>query len=132
MGVTRRTLLATAGLSAGSVYLGGMGRALAQGSGSIQVLLHRSHQAAMEEGSSGSVPGPWAAERGVAIEYLTFDTGPLNERLLREASLGSTDIDVAFFLDSWANPNAFTLLEPLDGYLSSDPIEDFADFFPAR
>lgn len=128
MGLTRRDWLVTA---AGGAVLAGSwaGRAMAQGK-TLTILGHRSHQAAMEQGPSGNVAESVAAKQEIALEWLTFDTGPLGERLFREASLPATDIDVAFFLESWAGPNAFNLLEPLDSHLAASPIEDLDDFFP--
>jgi multiple sugar transport system substrate-binding protein len=122
----RRQFLASA--AAGSAALAWSTGARAQ-SKKLEVLLHRSHQQVMENGPSGDIVAPWGAANGTEIQFLTFDTGPLNERLLREASLNATDIDVAFFLDDWASPNAFNLLEPLNGWLERDPIEAFDDFF---
>jgi multiple sugar transport system substrate-binding protein len=42
----------------------------------------------------------------VGIDWVTLDTGPLHERLFREASLGSTSVDMAFLLNTRATPNA--------------------------
>src|SRR3546814_6453949 len=125
MALSRRNRMAASVVAAGGgVGLSALGwrRAFAQDQKILHVLAHRSHQAAMEEGPSGSVPSAWSAENNVRLEYLTFDTGPLSERLFREASLGETDIDIAFFLDSWANPNALRLMEPLDKHMASAPI----------
>ena len=53
---------------------------------------------------------------GVAVEWTTFDTGPLQERLFREASLSETTIDVGFVLNTQAVPRTAALFEPLDPY----------------
>ena len=64
------------------------------------------------------------------IQWTTFDTGPLQERLFREASLSESTVDVGFVLNTQVIPRAANLFEPLDDYLRRDPIEDAADIFP--
>ena len=64
------------------------------------------------------------------VQWTTFDTGPLQERLFREASLGETSVDVGFVVNTQVVPRAATLFEPLDDYLKKDPVEDIADIFP--
>ncbi len=70
-------------------------------------------------------------QSGSAVEWTTFDTGPLQERLFREAALGETTVDVGFILNTQAVPRTAELFEPLDAYLASDPIEDLPTSFPA-
>lgn len=69
-------------------------------------------------------------ENGIAIEWVTLDTGPLHERMFREASLGSTSIDLAFMVNTRATPVVANLFEPLDSWMQSNPLEDPADLFP--
>ena len=78
----------------------------------------------------GDITRDWAQKNGTTIQWTTFDTGPLQERLFREASLGETTVDVGFLLNTQAMPRAATLFEPLDDYLKRDPLEDAADIFP--
>ncbi len=127
MPVSRRRFLAASAATAGAGLFAPA--VLGQDRRTLYLLAHRSHQQALETGPSGSVPAAWSESTGTTIEYLTFDTGPLAERLFREASLDSTEIDVSFFLDSWANPNSFGLLAPLDDLMAEAPIEEFEDFF---
>jgi len=54
----------------------------------------------------------------------------LQQLAFREASLGSTDNDLFFLLDSWASPRLFNLLQPLNSYEKSDPIKDFSGISP--
>ena len=72
----------------------------------------------------------WSKDKGIPVEWTTFDTGPLQERLFREASLGETSVDVGLVLNTQAVPRTASLFEPLDGYLARDPIPDMADVFP--
>ena len=64
------------------------------------------------------------------IDWITLDTGPLHERLFRQASLSATSVDLAFLLNTRATPNVTNLLEPLDALMKADPLEDPADIFP--
>lgn len=130
MRLSRRTLLASAAALSGSLALpGSLSRAFAQSSDFL-ILSHRIHQVVSTDIQGGDITAAWRERNGRTIEWLTFDQGPLQERLLREASLNATDIDIAFMLNPWANPSVIRLLEPLDPFMAEEPIEDFGDFFP--
>jgi len=94
----------------------------------LNILSHPVHQR-VSTGSAGNITTDWSKNAGVNLTWLTFDIGPLFERLMREASLSETSIDVGFVLNLQASPRLFNLLEPLDAYMAQDPIEDFADVF---
>lgn len=96
----------------------------------LTILSHRVHMSVLTGAKGGDATAEWAKRNGIAIDWVTLDTGPLHERLFREASLSSTSIDLAFLLNSRATPNIANLLEPLDGLMKSDPLEDERDFFP--
>jgi multiple sugar transport system substrate-binding protein len=70
------------------------------------------------------VTAEWQAANG-AINWITADVNPLHDRLMREMTLPTGNIDIAFFLSRFASPKVFDLLEPLDGYQAANPIEDF-------
>ena len=97
-------------------------------SASINVLAHKVHQSVstgLTAGTKGGdVTADWQAENG-QINWITADVTPLHERLLREMSLGTGNISMAFFLNRFASPKVFSLLEPLDGYEQAKPIDEF-------
>lgn len=98
-------------------------------SGTINVLGHKVHQTASTGGSTagtkgGDVTAEWQAANG-SINWITADVSPLHDRLFREMSLGSGNVSMAFFLNRFASPKAFELLEPLDEYQAANPIDDF-------
>ena len=78
----------------------------------------------------GDITAPWSAQSGVPVQWTTFDTGPLQERLFREASLNETTVDVGFLLNTQAVPRVAQLFEPLDAYMQRDPVEAPDDIFP--
>lgn len=86
---------------------------------------HRVHQDAAAGEAGGDIAGEWAAENGVTINWLTFNVQDVHERLYREASLGSTTIDLGFVANRYFRPEFSEMFEPLDKYLASMPIEDF-------
>lgn len=132
MTLTRRELLVS-GSSAlvGTLAVDAFGRpAAAQAPDKMNILSHRVHKIVSTGPQGGDITAEWSKKNGVAVEWLTFDTGPLQERLFREASLRETTIGVAFLLNTQATPTVTNLFEPLDEYLKADPIEDFGDFFP--
>lgn len=96
----------------------------------LQVFAHRVHRTVAEGSQGGNVAAAWSRQSGVAVEWTTFDTGPLQERLFREAALAETSVDVGFILNTQAVPRTAELFEPLDAYLARDPVEDLPDVFP--
>jgi multiple sugar transport system substrate-binding protein len=95
----------------------------------LNVLAHRVHKTVATAETGGDVTAKWRQESGLGVEWITFDIGPLKERLFREASLKETTIDVGFLLNTQASPSIVNLFEPLDAYQAAQPIEDFADIF---
>jgi multiple sugar transport system substrate-binding protein len=95
----------------------------------LQVMAHRVHRT-VAEGAAGKCAEDFTKATGLNVEWTTFDTGPLQERLMREVSLGETSVDVGFIVNFQAVPRIAGLFEPLDEYLKKSPVEDQADIFP--
>lgn len=112
----------------GLTFAGLGGPALAQ-TGPFNVFTHRVMQTVATGAQGGDITRDWAQANGVTVQWTTFDTGPLQERLFREASLGETSVDVGFVVNTQVVPRAASLFEPLDEYLRKDPVEDIADIF---
>ena len=96
----------------------------------LTILSHRVHMSVLTGAKGGDSTAEWSKRNGIALDWVTLDTGPLHERLFREASLGSTSIDMALMLNTRATPNVANLLEPLDALMQANALEDPADFFP--
>jgi multiple sugar transport system substrate-binding protein len=122
MNVTRRLLLGSAAVLAAP-------RAQAQ-TRKLDILSHRVHQAVLTQGAAGDLTEAWRRSNAAEIGWTTFDIGPLQDRLLREASLPQTDFGVGYLLNSRATAQTANLLEPLDPLLQSDPIEAYDDIAP--
>lgn len=93
----------------------------------LTILSHRVHMSVLTGGKAGNLVEEWSKRNGIALEWVTLDTPPLHERLFREASLGATSIDLAFMINTRATPNVASLLEPLEGLMQANPLEDPAD-----
>jgi multiple sugar transport system substrate-binding protein len=98
--------------------------------GPLNVFGHRVMQTVSTGSQGGDITKPWSEKSGVTVQWTTFDTGPLQERLFREASLNETSVDVGFLLNTQAAPRVSQLFEPLDEYMKKDPIEAPDDVFP--
>ncbi|MEO6626247.1 MAG: extracellular solute-binding protein [Burkholderiaceae bacterium] len=96
----------------------------------LTILSHRVHRSVLTGAKGGDATADWSKRTGIAIEWITLDTGPLHERLFREASLSSTSVDLAFLLNTRATPSVSNLLEPLDALMKADALEDPSDMFP--
>jgi multiple sugar transport system substrate-binding protein len=125
--ITRRAALG-AGLAAAAIRPG-----QAQGTGpgtQLNLLAHRVHQTVITGAQGGDSAAAWARATGNSVQWTSFDTGPLWERLQREASLPSTTIDVGFVLNTQVSPRSAALFEPLEPFMAREPIDDMADLFP--
>ncbi len=95
----------------------------------LTVLSHRVHQSVATGDNQGATGGDvteaWRKANGVQINWITADISPMHDRLMREMALDRGNIDMSFFLNRFASPRVFDLLEPLDGYEAKDAIEDF-------
>jgi multiple sugar transport system substrate-binding protein len=95
----------------------------------INVLGHRVHQivstGATPGTTGGDITAEWQAANGT-INWITADVTPLHDRIRREMTLPSGNIDAAFFLNRYASPKVFEQLEPLDAFQAAKPIQDFA------
>jgi multiple sugar transport system substrate-binding protein len=96
----------------------------------LSVLSHRVHQTVAASAPGGDVTAPFSKAHGAAVQWTTFDIGPLWDRLQREASLAEGSVDVGFVLNTQVTPRAATLFEPLDAWMARDPIEAPEDLFP--
>jgi len=96
----------------------------------LTILSHKVHNTVATGDQGGDITADWSADNGIAVEWVTLDTGPLHERMFRELSLPETSIDIAFLLNTRAVKSVTGLLEPLDEHMAKDPIEDFDDVFP--
>jgi len=91
--------------------------ARAQTPGKLSVFAHRVHQTVSTGAQGGDITKGWSERTKIAVEWVTFDTGPLWERVQRETSLRETSVDVAFLLNTQMTPRAAGLFEPLDPWM---------------
>ncbi len=124
---TRRQTLMTA--LGGTAAMLGSGRLWAADK-TLNILSHRVHQNCLTQGPAGDLLGGWRKAQNADAAWTTFDSNPLQDRLFREASLGSTDFGVGYLVNSRATPSAAKLLLPLDDYMAKAPIEEFGDIAP--
>ncbi len=91
----------------------------------LTVIGHKVHETTTTGETGGNFAGEWAAANGVDLEWLTFNVAAVHERLYREASLGSTTVDVGFAANRFFLPQFAEMFEPLDAYVAANPIKDF-------
>lgn len=96
----------------------------------ITILSHRVHMDATTKGEGGDLITPWQAKNEIdSVQWQTYGTSDLHERMFREASLDKSDIDLAFIVNSYFFPRVSGLLEPLNSYLENYPIPGFPEDF---
>ena len=127
MGLSRRHFIASASATAALPWFGGV--SFAQSS-ALNIFAHRVMENVSNGTAGGDVTAPFKAATGATLNWATFETGPLHDRVFREASLGETTVDIAFILNTYATPRVATLFEPLGPYQAADPIENIEDIFP--
>jgi multiple sugar transport system substrate-binding protein len=102
----------------------------AQAPNRLNVFAHRVHRTVATGAQGGDITAPFTQRTGTTVEWVTFDTGPLAERLFREVSLPETSVDIGFLLNTQMTARIAQLFEPLGPYMSRDPIEEPGDVFP--
>lgn len=95
----------------------------------VNVLSHKVHQTVLGDGGNDLL-ADWKSSKDADVSWTTFDSNPLQDRLFREASLGSTDYSVGYMIDNRPTSQIAALFEPLGDYLAKDPIEEFDDIAP--
>ncbi len=123
MALSRRAIIA------GSLALGGT-RARADQPPALNLYAHRIHKTVATGSQGGDITAAWTQRTGVGVNWVTFETAALAERLFREASLSTTSVDIGFVLNTDATARMAKLFEPLDPAMQATPIEDPADIFP--
>ena len=96
----------------------------------LHVLAHRVHQNSLTTGAAGDLTADWRKTADADIDWVTADTNPLQDRLLREASLNTTDFGVGFLVNSRATQDTAKLLLGLNDFQAKAPIEDLPDIAP--
>jgi len=124
--LNRRGLLALSATAAAPGFAAAQTRPNA-----LTIISHRVHQQVLSEGRAGDVLSAWRERNAASLEWVTLDLNAIHDRVFREARLSSSGVTLAYVLNTRAVPSNFALFEPLDPYLSRDPIENFADFSPA-
>jgi multiple sugar transport system substrate-binding protein len=124
MDAGRRAVLGAGAAVAGLRF---MPAARAQGA-PLSVFAHRVMRT-VAVGAAGDATAAFTKATGMAVEWTTFDTGPLQERLFREAALADSAVDVGFILNTQAVPRIAALFEPLGPYQARQPIEAIDDIF---
>jgi len=125
--ITRRTSF---GLGLGAAALAAAPRLARAQAKTLNILAHRVHQLSLTTGPAGDLTKAWRDGAGADVNWTTFDTNPLQDRLFREASLDRSDFGIGFLVNSRATKDAAKLLAPLDDLQRAAPIEDFADIAP--
>jgi multiple sugar transport system substrate-binding protein len=115
---------ALAGAAAASLAAPSIAHAQAR---TLNAFGHRVHQNIMN-GPGGDVTAAWRAAEKAEINWITLgDVAAIGERLLREISLSETTLDLVHLVNGRAIPRNLGMLEPLDAFQQSAPIEEFAD-----
>ncbi len=97
----------------------------------VEIVGHRVHKLIATKGDGGDIMTPWLEQNAMiaGVNWNTLEIGPIHDRLFREASLPSTEVAVAYLLNTYALPRVANLLEPLDEWLEKSPIEGFEENF---
>jgi len=129
--MTSHFKLTRRGFMAGTAAIGALSLAGPSfaASKTLNVLSHRVHQTSLGEGDADALKD-WKAANDADVNWTTFDSNPLMDRLFREASLSSTDFSVGYMVDNRPTSEIAKLFEPLGPWLEKDGIEEFDDIAP--
>jgi hypothetical protein len=124
--LTRRGALAGMG---GLAATGLLGRPAWAQANAFNVIGHDAHRSAATGAAGGDIIIPWEQEHNASVNWLTLDVPGITDRILREASLGSTSIDMGFIV--YMTQRTLRLMEPLEAHLEADPIDGDLSDYPA-
>ena len=97
------------------------------------VWCHSVHQEVAEGTRGGAkinVIGEFKKQFNVELEWVTIPWDQMQDKVLRELSIPTSDVDLVFVVQDWATPTTLGMLESLDPYMKRDPIGDFQDVAP--
>jgi multiple sugar transport system substrate-binding protein len=99
--------------------------------GKFTIVLHQVHRNVMTKGAGGDVTADWLAKHPEVegIEWVTLGIADIHSKIFREASLDKTPVDIGFVMNEYFSPEVANLFEPLDGFISKDPPEEWGDVF---
>lgn len=124
--LTRRTALGgMGGLMAASMT--GL-PAWAQAS-TYNIVGHDAHKSAATSEGGGNIIEGWEKAHNSKVNWITLDVPGITDRILREASLGSTSIDLGYIV--YMTQRTLKLMEPLESHIASDPIDGNMSDFPS-
>jgi multiple sugar transport system substrate-binding protein len=124
---TRRELLA--GLVMGGAFTSGFALPRAAAAGPLTIVSHKVHQD-VTRGPAANVEDAFVAGHGATpINWLTFGTPEVQDRIFREAVLGSTEINVGYVLPHWLYPEIAESFMALDALDAAKPL-DRGSVFP--
>lgn len=89
----------------------------------IRAIMHMLHQT-MQKGVLSKLE-----QEGLKVNITTGPEPQIEQTFIREARLAVSNLDVSFQKPDWFDAPRFGLLEPLDPWLSRNPIPDFDDLF---
>lgn len=127
LSLTRRQALATA---VGGAALLAAGRPAFAAAKTLHILSHKVHQTVLASATTGDLTEAWRKANDTDLDWVTFDSNPLQDRLFREASLSKTDFGVGYIIDNRPTAEIAKLFTPLGDFQAKSPIEDFADIAP--
>jgi len=82
------------------------------------------------EGAKGGVHSTareFEEKFNVKIEWVPVAWGQMQDKVLRQASLSTGDVDLIFIVNDWAGELLLGMFESLDSYHRGKPIEEFED-----
>lgn len=124
MNITRRTVLAGASALAAAT---GVRPVWAQDRTPFTVTASPVMQVTLLKRDGSGAGYAWAEANNREVELITLPTVDLHDRYFREASLGSTSINVGQVVNRYMTPRTLSLLEPLDSYMEAQPIPELSD-----
>ncbi len=98
---------------------------------SFDIISHEVHRRVAMGEAGGDVITPWADDHPRVTEVLwtTMGIHEIHDRLFREATASSTEIDLAYVLNPFVTRRVAAMLQPLNDYIENEPIDAFEENF---
>jgi len=81
-------------------------------------------------GAAINLAADFESKYNIKLQWVTIPWSQMQDKILRQLSVPSSDVDLVFLVQDWATPTVLNMLEPLDPFMKDDAISNFKDLAP--
>ncbi len=100
---------------------------------SVTLWSHAVHQQVVEGARGGAevnLGSAFTEANGIKLEWVTIAFDQMQDKILRELNISSSEADIVFILNTWANRSVLNRLQPFDELMTEYPLEAMDELSP--